>query len=157
MNVWEVQAADEQATERLGALLASWLPPQSVVALNGTLGAGKTRFVQALAVAAGVLRDDVVSPTFVICQEYVALQPIFHLDLYRVKDEDEWSELGIEELFAQEAWVLIEWADRFPERMPAEHLEIQIEVTGEKSRKLKFISHGEDHEFVLKELAARWK
>jgi tRNA threonylcarbamoyladenosine biosynthesis protein TsaE len=157
MNVWEVQAASEQVTERLGALLAAWLPPQAIVALNGTLGAGKTRFVQALAVAAGVLRDDVVSPTFVICQEYAGQQPIYHLDLYRVKDEDEWSELGIEELFAQEAWVLMEWADRFPQCMPEQYLEIQIEVTGEESRGFRFLSHGEDYEFVLQELAARWK
>lgn len=157
MNLWEVQAANEQATERLGALLAAWLPPQAAVALNGTLGAGKTRFVQAMAVAAGVLRDDVVSPTFVICQEYVGQQPIYHLDLYRVKDEDEWSELGIDELFSHEAWVLIEWADRFPNRMPPDHLEIQIEVAGESSRQFRFISHGEDYEFVLQELANRWK
>jgi tRNA threonylcarbamoyladenosine biosynthesis protein TsaE len=156
MNVWEVQAADERATERLGALLAAWLPPQAIVALNGTLGAGKTRFVQALADAAGVLRDDVVSPTFVICQEYDGQQPIYHLDLYRVK-EDEWSELGIEELFTREAWVVMEWADRFPQHMPEEYLEVQIEVAGESERSFRFLSHGDAYDFVLKELAARWK
>src|SRR5690606_5996027 len=105
----------EEATDRLGAVLAELLPPQAVIALSGTLGAGKTRFVQALAAAAGVPREDVVSPTFVLCQQYEGRQRIYHLDAYRIRDDDEWFELGVEEMFDTTAWVVIEWAERFAE------------------------------------------
>src|SRR5215831_9746332 len=105
------EAADEAATDRFGAALAGVLPAGSVVALLGTLGAGKTRLVQAIGAACGVLREEVVSPTFVLCQEYHGCQVINHLDAYRLRDVDELRELGIEELFESEALTIIEWAD----------------------------------------------
>ena len=61
---------NEQDTERLGAALADVLPPRTVVALIGTLGAGKTRLVQAVATALGVPAGSVTSPTFVLVNEY---------------------------------------------------------------------------------------
>ena len=63
-------ARDLSDTDRLGAALAQVLPASSVISLVGTLGAGKTYLVQALASALGVARESVVSPTFVLCQEY---------------------------------------------------------------------------------------
>ena len=125
----------EQATELFGAALASVLPPGTVVALCGTLGAGKTRLVQAIAAAYGVPREEVVSPTFVLCHEYHGDRMIYHLDAYRLKDQDEPRELGLEELFASDAITIIEWADRIPDALPPEHLRIDIEVTGETERR----------------------
>ena len=81
---------NEQDTERLGAALADVLPPQTVVALIGTLGAGKTRLVQAVATALGVPAGSVTSPTFVLVNEYrQGRLPVFHFDTYRLKDDDE--------------------------------------------------------------------
>ena len=85
-------AADEMATDRLGAALADVLPGGSVVALCGTLGAGKTRLVQAIAAATGVARRSVVSPTFVLVQQYEGRRTIYHLDAYRLRDEDEFRD-----------------------------------------------------------------
>src|SRR5207344_1160712 len=98
MKEFAFEAADEDATTRLGAALAAVLPPGTTVALIGTLGAGKTRLVQAIAAACGVLRDEVVSPTFVVCQQYRGSRTINHVDAYRLKDEDEFRELGGDEL-----------------------------------------------------------
>jgi tRNA threonylcarbamoyladenosine biosynthesis protein TsaE len=115
-------------TERLGAALADSLPDGTTVALCGTLGAGKTRLVQAVAANCGVPRVDVVSPTFVLCQEYHGTRLIYHLDAYRLRDDDEFQQMGPEELFRSPALIFIEWADRIRQALPEERLEIQIHL-----------------------------
>src|SRR4051794_22016451 len=126
MNELVFEATDEQATDRFGAALADALPPGTTVALCGILGAGKTRLVQAIAAACGVPREEVVSPTFVLCQQYRGRRTINHLDAYRLHDEDEFRELGIDEMFASEALTIIEWADRVADALPDEYLRIDI-------------------------------
>lgn len=148
------EAADESDTERFGGLLAAALPPGTTVALGGTLGAGKTRLVQAMAAACGVPRDEVVSPTFVLCQEYRGLRTIFHLDAYRLKDEDEFRELGVEELFASDAIVIIEWADRVADALPENYVWIEIEVTGPTARRFVVHAAGPVNERVIAALDA---
>lgn len=128
-------AVDERATEQFGAALAAVLPAGTVIALCGTLGAGKTRLVQAIAAAYGVPKEEIVSPTFVLCHEYHGTRTVYHLDAYRLKNEGELYELGIEELFASDAIVIIEWADRVADALPAEHLRIEIEVVGQTERR----------------------
>lgn len=136
MNEFIFEAADEHDTDRLGAALAATLPVGSLtIALSGTLGAGKTRFVQALAGALGVPREAVVSPTFVLCQQYDGKRAIYHLDAYRIRDDDEFRELGVEELFASDAIVVVEWGERVASCLPEERLEIEIEVAGPTSRR----------------------
>lgn len=107
---------DEAATERLGRTLAAALRPGDVVALSGPLGSGKT------SLARGILRGlghqgDVASPTFPIVQPYAPPDtrlPVWHVDLYRIEDQGELDELGLDEALLDSA-LLIEW----PERLPA--------------------------------------
>jgi tRNA threonylcarbamoyladenosine biosynthesis protein TsaE len=130
-------AQNESNTQRLGVALAEVLPPGTVVALIGTLGAGKTRLVQAVAAALGVPPGNVTSPTFVLVNEYAGGRlPIYHFDTYRLKDEDEFLELGPGEYFDLAGLVFVEWADRVAELLPAERIEIEIEVTGETQRRI---------------------
>lgn len=130
-------ARNEQDTDRLGAALAKALPPGSVVGLIGTLGAGKTRLVQAVAAAVGVPRENVTSPTFVLVNEYKGGRlPIYHFDTYRLKDDDEFLNLGPDEYFDSNGLTFVEWADRVSHLLPAERLEVRIEVVGETSRKI---------------------
>lgn len=136
-------AADEAATAALGRALTKVLPARTTVALNGTLGAGKTRLVQAIAAGAGIDRRDAVSPTFVLCQEYHGERTIYHLDAYRLKNEDEFLALGVDEYFEYGDLVLIEWADRVARCLPDEFVEIAIDVTGEDSRRFSITGHGE--------------
>jgi tRNA threonylcarbamoyladenosine biosynthesis protein TsaE len=130
-------ANDERDTERLGAALAKVLPPGTVVALIGTLGAGKTRLVQAVAAAIGNPPGSVTSPTFVLLNEYLGGRlPIYHFDTYRLKDEDEFLALGPDEYFDSNGLVFVEWADRVARLLPDERLEIEIEVTGDTERRI---------------------
>ncbi|MCC6123856.1 MAG: tRNA (adenosine(37)-N6)-threonylcarbamoyltransferase complex ATPase subunit type 1 TsaE [Pirellulales bacterium] len=148
-------ADDESATAALGAALAEVLPGGSTVALNGTLGAGKTRLVQAIAEALGVERGTVVSPTFVLIQEYAGRRMIYHLDAYRLKDLDEFLALGPEEYFESDGLVLVEWADRVAAGLPEAFLEIEIAATAETERRFCISAHGEKYAAVVERLAAR--
>jgi tRNA threonylcarbamoyladenosine biosynthesis protein TsaE len=134
MNSFVFIAANETDTERLGAALARSLPGGTVVALLGTLGAGKTRLVQAFAAAQGVPRAAATSPTFVLVNEYNGTRPIYHIDAYRLRDEDEFMELGPEEYFESAGVTFIEWADRVAGCLPPDRLQIICEAVGETSR-----------------------
>ena len=142
-------------TDRLGAALAECLPAGTTIALGGTLGAGKTRLVQAVAAALGVSRDVVVSPTFVLCQEYHGRRSIYHLDAYRIADDDEFLQLGVEEYFDSPALVFIEWAERIERSLPREHLAIEIAVVGEEQRKFAVSARGPSLALVVEAIAAR--
>ncbi len=146
-------ADDEAATAALGRALADVLPPGTTVALCGTLGAGKTRLVQAIAEGLGVNRRDVVSPTFVLVQEYRGRRMIYHFDAYRLRDDDEFQQLGPDEYFESDGLVLIEWADRVEGSLPLHYIEIRIEVTGETSRRFEVRPVGRRYEEVIRRLA----
>ncbi len=135
MNRFTYLAGSLADTDRLGAALAEMLPDGVTVALCGTLGAGKTRLVQAIAAGCGVPREEVVSPTFVLYQQYRGRRTIDHLDAYRLRDDDEFLDLGVDELFASPALKLIEWADRVAGCLPQPRVEIRIEVAGETARR----------------------
>ena len=134
-EIW-FESHSEEDTVRLGQALAAALPAGAVVALNGTLGAGKTRLVQAIAEALGIDRHDVVSPTFVLMQEYHGEKSIYHVDAYRIRDDDEFMQLGMEEYFAAGGLVFIEWAERVASSLPPGYFTIAIEVVSETSRKM---------------------
>src|SRR5213078_3989368 len=84
MQAYAYHSASLADTDRLGSALADALPDGAVVALCGTLGAGKTRLVQALAAACGIDRSEVVSPTFVLCHEHSGSRTLYHFDVYRL-------------------------------------------------------------------------
>jgi len=155
MNPLIYDAADEAATAALGAVLAELLPDGTTVALRGTLGAGKTRLVQAVAEAAGVDRRDVASPTFVLVHEHHARRTIYHLDAYRIADLDEFEQLGPDEYFESPALTLVEWADRVEPCLPRERIDVHIEVTGEHTRRFEIRAVGEHIAFVVEQLARR--
>ena len=155
MNELVFDAADETATERFGSALAAVLPPGTTVALCGTLGAGKTRLVQAIAAACGVPREQVVSPTFVLCQQYCGTREINHLDAYRIRDEDEFRALGVEELTESNAITIIEWADRVSHVLPHDYLQIEIEVTSPTTRRFTVEAIGPPYERTIAALATQ--
>ncbi len=145
-------AENEAATTALGHALADVLPPGTTVALCGTLGAGKTRLVQAIAEGLGVNRRDVVSPTFVLIQEHRGQRMIYHIDAYRLRDDDEFQQLGPDEYFESDGLVLIEWADRVEGSLPRDYVEIRIGVTGLESRRFEIRAIGQRFEEVLRQL-----
>ena len=131
------------ATHALGAHLAGQVIPGDVIALIGELGAGKTQLVKGLAVGLGVADPRrVTSPTFVLIHEYAGRMPIFHADAYRLHAGRELADVGIEEDYACGGLTVIEWADRVADVLPSRHLRIEIEITGEQSRRFTLIDVG---------------
>jgi tRNA threonylcarbamoyladenosine biosynthesis protein TsaE len=153
MQEFVFQSENLADTDQLGAALAAALPDGAVVALCGTLGAGKTRLVQALAAACGVDRSEVVSPTFVLCHEHTGRRTLYHFDVYRLSGDEEFQRLGPQEYFSAGGITLIEWADKVAASLPDERLDISIEVTGESSRLFTLRAHGEPMERALAALA----
>ena len=127
-------------TDRLGRFLAQQLPDGSVVALIGTLGAGKTRLVQAIAEASGIESGTVSSPTFVLLHEYDGERPIYHFDAYRLSSGEEFLRLGPDDYFESGGLTFVEWADKFPNVLPSDRLEIRIEIRGETGRDFHFFA-----------------
>lgn len=149
----EIVVDSEASTERLGRAMAAAIAPGLSIALIGPLGAGKTRFVRSFAEACGVPPDAVTSPTYILCQEYAADHfTVYHLDMYRLTDESEFLDLGMEELFSGNGVTLIEWADRVLAFLPDDRLEVAISVTGESARKFHFRGCGSDSAAVVQRL-----
>ena len=152
MAEFSIVVDDESATEQFGVLLAKTLPSGSTVNLRGILGAGKTRLVQAVVVALGVDRELVTSPTYILCQHYEGTRPVHHLDAYRIKDEDEFFEIGGHELLESEALTFIEWGDRVAECLPEDRLEIEIEVLDSTQRRFRIVGFGPGMERVVEKI-----
>ncbi len=109
---------------------------KKVFAFHGEMGAGKTTFIHALCDEKKV-KSTVGSPTFSIINEYAYDDgKIFHIDLYRLKDEEDAIRAGVEDCLYSGAICLVEWPDKAPGIFPEETVHIHISTTAEKSRKI---------------------
>jgi tRNA threonylcarbamoyladenosine biosynthesis protein TsaE len=124
----DVTLEDEAATAQLGARIAAALAPGDIVALSGELGAGKTALARAILRARGV-EGHVPSPTFTLVQAYdTPGLTVHHFDLYRVEDETELRELGLEDA-REEGVLLIEWPERgMPRSWKDDALQISLSM-----------------------------
>ena len=130
-----VVTASPEETIRIGKELAKSLGPNTVIALMGDLGAGKTTLVKGIAL--GLEIDEVItSPTFVIISEYDGRLPLFHMDLYRISGVDEFIELGAEELFYSGGITVIEWSERIRSILPPDSIRIHIAFDSDPSKRI---------------------
>jgi tRNA threonylcarbamoyladenosine biosynthesis protein TsaE len=111
-----------------------------VVALHGPMGAGKTSFVHALCDVKGV-SDPVSSPTFSLVNEYLDRQgnTIYHIDLYRIKDEEEALQAGIEDILFSGSACFVEWPGKAPGIFPQDTIEAELSVNSDQSRTIKLL------------------
>jgi len=121
-------------THNLGRQFVESISAGTTIALIGTLGAGKTAFVQGVGLASGITANTITSPTFVLCNEYVGTHSIYHLDAYRLTDCDDFNQLGPEEMYQSKHYVFVEWADRVANCLPREYITIQINIKSQESR-----------------------
>lgn len=142
----------EEETRRIGEILGGLLPIPSVVGLCGSLGSGKTRLVQGIARGCGVEEAAVISPTFVLIHEYPGRVPVFHFDVYRLRDPEEFLELGPDEYFQRPGISVIEWAERVADYLPADRLDVQLYVVDSTTREITLRCSQGWPETVAKEL-----
>ena len=121
-----IDLADEAATAALGARLAASARPRDVLLLHGDLGMGKTALARGFVTALSPEADEVPSPTFTLVQTYPSpAGPIWHFDLYRLKDPDEIWELGFEDALV-DGVLLIEWPDRLGSLAPRDRVDLTL-------------------------------
>ena len=149
-----VSLPSPEATRQFGHQISELLFPNSILALIGNLGAGKTFLVRAIAEGLGLPAGALVtSPTFVLVQEYAGRLPMFHFDVYRLKHTSEFFDLGANEYFEAGGVCLVEWADRVEQQLPPDHLRVTMHVTAERSRRVELEGYGSGHEAIVAAVA----
>lgn len=119
-----VESHSPEDTETLGRRLGARLLPGDVVALIGPLGAGKTVLARGVAEGAGA-QGYIASPSFVVVREYDGPVRIYHADLYRLERAEDVFHLGLDE-YTERGALVVEWADRAPDLLPAAHIRIEF-------------------------------
>ena len=149
-GAWTLETHSPEETLELGRRIGRAARPGDVLALVGDLGTGKTVLAKGVAEGLGAASArDVLSPTFVLCREYLdGRLPLYHFDAYRLRGAADLEGIGASEVFGGEGLSLVEWADRAPQALPPDRLEVNLEVTGPQSRRLAFEARGPH--------AARW-
>ncbi len=137
----------------IGRALGRLLPPGSVVCVQGGLGAGKTHLAKGVALGLGVT-EHVTSPTFTLINEYEGRLPLYHVDVYRLDDDREAYELGLEEYLDGQGVTIIEWPERVLGLLPDEYLTVVIDYpeTDEQARKLEFTARGRRYNILVEKL-----
>lgn len=119
--------------------LLPYLQKYSVIAFEGEMGAGKTTLISALCKELGIT-SEISSPTFSIVNEYLSNDRcVYHFDFYRIEEEQEAYQIGLEEYLDSGNVCLLEWAERVPSFMPLHYLQVKISVLDENTRMLQLV------------------
>ena len=129
------QSNSEAETREIGFRLGKKIKRGDVVCLYGELGSGKTTMVKGIARALGISERDITSASFSIIVEYDSDIPFYHIDLYRVEN-DEVASLGLHEYIGREGISVIEWAERAEKEIPDNRIKVTLKYTGENSREI---------------------
>ncbi len=147
--MWLATSDNSDRTRALGAALGRVASGRVVVALVGDLGSGKTCFAKGVGAGLDVAQE-IVSPTFTLMAEYEGRLPLLHADTYRLGVED-LPGIGLED--ALDRWpgvALVEWADRFADLLPDDHLRVEFHQEGTR-RVLAVTASGPEHRTVLEQ------
>ncbi|MDY3118123.1 MAG: tRNA (adenosine(37)-N6)-threonylcarbamoyltransferase complex ATPase subunit type 1 TsaE [Peptoniphilus sp.] len=142
-----------EQTEAFGFYLGKKVKAYDVLALVGDLGTGKTTFVKALAKGMG-LDSDVTSATFAIVNIYEGELPLYHFDVYRLKDEEEFFAMGGEDLLDSGAVCAVEWANVIEDSLPEEYLRLAFHRVDEETRDVTVVGVGLRGKELEEEVAA---
>lgn len=151
-----------EETKDIGSRLGSLLQPGDLISITGTLGAGKTAFVQGIATGLGV-DDYVKSPSYTLVNEYSGRFSIYHMDLYRLEEIHDLEDIGYEEYFYGQGVTLLEWGEKAGVFLPSELLRVNIEVLtspceieleemGKGTRRITLQGEGERYSRIIEEL-----
>jgi tRNA threonylcarbamoyladenosine biosynthesis protein TsaE len=129
----EFFSSSPEETMALGERLARCLDRGSVVALRGGLGAGKTCLTKGIARGLGI-DETITSPTYTIISEYQGRLPLYHIDAYRLDGDEDFENLGGEELLYGGGVSVSEWSERIPQSLPENAVFIEILISGGSRR-----------------------
>jgi len=154
-SIFDQQTVDfishsEAQTRRLGARLGGLLNGGEVIALQGELGAGKTRWVQGMGQGLKV-NVHVTSPTFTLVNEYLGRLTLYHIDLYRINQVGEALDFGLEDYLYGDGVCVIEWAERVAEALPPDRLWITFHHLDDTNRRLTLHADGDRYRQLLKD------
>lgn len=125
--------SSEQTVE-LGRKIGKLLKPGDVIAMSGTLAAGKTTITKGIAESLGV-KDNVTSPTFCLISEYEGEKmPLYHMDVYRLDGEEDFLNLGVEEFLYGNGVCIIEWSEKVKNTLPKKTIYMNITPNQDSSR-----------------------
>jgi tRNA threonylcarbamoyladenosine biosynthesis protein TsaE len=135
----EVITRSAEETTQWGREFAKRLQPPVLVLLTGDLGSGKTTLTKGIVAGLGAAtEDEVTSPTFTLVHVYGAesAAKVYHADLYRIESFHDFETLGLEDVFAKPAVVILEWSERFPLQSPWPQLRVKLEHLGADARRI---------------------
>lgn len=115
-----------EETIELGKKIGSKLRSGDVLAMQGTLAAGKTTITKGIALALDI-EDTITSPTFCLVSEYEGKLPLYHLDVYRLDGADDFINLGADEMIYGHGVTVIEWSEKIMDELPSSTIIIRIE------------------------------
>ena len=133
----EIISVSAEQTWEIARFIGGKLRKGDVLALSGELGSGKTCFTGGLARGLGVdEKYQITSPTFTLINEYPGRCKFYHFDVYRLNSYTEFEDLGYEEYFSGKGIVVIEWAEKIVQVLPADTFFISFEYLDENRRKI---------------------
>lgn len=139
-------------TETYGRLLGEHSRPGDVLLLTGDLGAGKTTLTRFIALGLDITNEYIISPSFSLMNQYFGRIPLYHIDCYRLHDEDDVEASGILDYIVADGLTVIEWPDRLGNLTPVDRLEIDLLSGREEERYVTMTAHGKGWQKRLTEL-----
>lgn len=134
----EIITHSSEETTNWGREFAKRLTAPVLVLLTGELGSGKTTLTKGIVAGLGAAREEeVTSPTFTLVHVYGKPAKVYHADLYRIESFHDFETLGLEDIFAKTAVVILEWSERFPLQSPWPQVHIRLEHQGGDTRRLR--------------------
>lgn len=130
-NKFSTKSPEE--TIELGRRIGGLLKKGDIIALQGTLAAGKTTISKGIAESLGV-RETITSPTFCLISEYEGKMPLYHMDVYRLEGAEDFSNLGTEDMLYGDGVCLIEWSEKIMSELPSSAVILKIETENDGSR-----------------------
>lgn len=134
-------SADE--TVRLGEKIGKKLKKGDIIAMQGTLAAGKTTITKGIAKALGVF-DEITSPTFCLISEYCGKMPLYHMDVYRLDGAEDFINLGVDDMLYGDGVSVIEWSEKIVDELPEKTIILRISPQKDGSRKIEIENFNEN-------------
>ncbi|TDX50955.1 tRNA (adenosine(37)-N6)-threonylcarbamoyltransferase complex ATPase subunit type 1 TsaE [Orenia marismortui] len=146
----KINTSSPEETFKVGRELGKKLNHGDIVCLQGDLGAGKTNLAKGICAGLGV-KGEITSPTYTIVNEYRGRMKVNHMDLYRIRKEDELYDLGFEEYLYGDGVTIIEWPDKSRTLMPDNYLDINLKGQGTE-REIRIIPQANKYIELITEL-----